>query len=95
MNDLEPTLGPNDWWQKGLLAVIATLSSLVAFFYRKLESNNREAITNLQLNLAKQEARSEQCEKDRLELFRTQVEQQTKIAALEEQIKEIKPSRAT
>ena len=30
MNDLEPALGPNDWWQKGLLAVIATLSSIVA-----------------------------------------------------------------
>lgn len=90
MDGTEPTMGPNDWWVKGVLAVIATLSSIVAFFYRKLESNNREAITDLQKNLAKQEARSEKCEQDRLELFRTQVIQQTEIASLKQELQEIK-----
>ena len=90
MPDIEPTIGPSDWWQKGALAVIATLSSIVAFFYRKLETSNREAIAELQKNLAKQESRSEQCEKDRTELFRTQVRQETEIATLKLELKEIK-----
>jgi septal ring factor EnvC (AmiA/AmiB activator) len=90
MADLEPTLGPSDWWQKGALAVIATLSSIVAFFYKKLESNNREAITELQKTLVKQEAKTDQCEKDRLELFRCQVRQETEIATLKLELQEIK-----
>lgn len=93
MADLEPTLGPSDWWQKGALAVIATLSSIVAFFYRKLESNNREAITELQKNLAKQEAKADQCEKDRTELFRCQIKQETEIATLKLEIQELKDKR--
>jgi hypothetical protein len=90
MSDIEPTLGPNDWWQKGALAVIATLSSIVAFFYRKLEANNREAIQELQRNLVKQETKSDQCEKDRTELFRCQIKQETEIAALKLEIEKLK-----
>jgi hypothetical protein len=94
MSDIEPTLGPNDWWQKGALGVIATLSSIVAFFYRKLEANNREAIEDLKKLLVKQEARSEQCEKDRLELFRCQIKQETEIAALKQEMTEFKDKRS-
>ena len=93
MDGTEPTM-PNDWWVKGVLAVIATLSSIVAFFYRKLESNNREAITELQKNLTKQEARSEACEKDRLEIFKTQVLQQSEITALKDKINELESRTA-
>jgi hypothetical protein len=85
---------PSDWWVKGALTVIATLSSIVALFYRKLESNNTKAITDLQTNLIKQEARSEKCEADRLELFRTQVKQETEIAALKEELANIKSRTA-
>lgn len=93
MDGTEPTM-PNDWWVKGVLAVIATLSSIVAFFYRKLESNNSSAITELRDNLTKQEARSEKCEQDRLELFRTQVLQQAEIATLKEELSNIKSRTA-
>ena len=93
MDGAEPTM-PNDWWVKGVLAVIATLSSIVAFFYRKLESNNSSAITELRDNLTKQEARSEKCEQDRLELFRTQVLQQAEIATLKEELSNIKSRTA-
>lgn len=81
---------PSDWWVKGALTVIATLSSIVALFYRKLESNNTKAITDLQTNLIKQEAKTDQCEKDRLELFRCQVRQETEIATLKLEIQELK-----
>jgi hypothetical protein len=89
MSDIEPTI-PSDWWQKGALAVIATLSSIVAFFYKKLEGSNQVAIADLQKNLIKQETKTDQCEKDRLELFRTQVRQETELATLKLEIKELK-----
>jgi hypothetical protein len=92
MDGTEPT--PNDWWVKGVLTVIATLSTIVAFFYRKLESTNAKAIEDLQKNLVKQEVRSDDCEKNRLELYKTQILQQVEITALKQEINNLKSRTA-
>lgn len=94
MDGTEPTINPNDWWVKGVLGVIATLSTIVAFFYRKLESTNTKAIEDLQKSLIKQEVRSEDCEKNRLELYKTQIEQQVEITALKQEINNLKSRTA-
>lgn len=75
-----------DWVQKGILAIIAALTSVIAYFYRQLESNNRTTIDELKKEVAANKARIEIIETERLSMYEHKGEMQNKIINLQEEV---------
>ena len=75
-----------DWVQKGILAIIAALTSVIAYFYRQLESNNRTTIDELKKEVATNKARIEIIETERLSLYEHKGEMQNEIINLQEEV---------
>ncbi len=75
-----------DWVQKGILAIIAALTSVIAYFYRQLESNNRTTIDELKKEVATNKARIEIIETERLSMYEHKGEMQNKIINLQEEV---------
>ncbi len=85
----DPTLIP-DWVQKGVLAIIATLTSIIAYFYRQLETQNRQSITDLKADSMAYKSKIDLMDKERLDLYRLQGELKATVTLLQEEIKDLR-----
>ena len=86
------------WVASGILGIMTLLASLVAMFYKKVESENTKAIAKLELTNVKLEEtikhlekKSDDCEADRLGLHKLCARHEAKIAVLEELTKDLVP----
>lgn len=76
-----------DWVQKGILAIIAALTSVIAYFYRQLESNNRTTIDELKKEVAANKARIEIVEAERLTMYEHKGAMQNEISNLQDEVR--------
>ncbi len=85
--DFQSLLG---WVLAGVLTIVATLSSVVAFLYKRLDSNNAKTIAALETRCDMLQKKVDECEKDRLDLHRQMAKMEVKIALLEDEMKEFR-----
>ncbi len=89
------------WVLWGVLVVISTLATAVAFLYKAMENKNRSAIDDMKqqygLLIASMDAQiknmalhAERCDKERLELYTQSIKQDEKIAHLQLEINAIR-----
>jgi hypothetical protein len=78
------------WVAAGISTVIATLASVVAYLYHRLDANNAKTITALEGRCDLLQKKVDECETDRLLLHRQMAKLEVKIAMLEDEIKELR-----
>lgn len=84
-----------DWVQKGLLAMLATLSTIVAHFYRHIVKNYETTINELKVQVSDQQVKSAACESHRFELATKVAKLEVEVPLLREQLEEIRNNNNT
>lgn len=79
-----------DWVQKGILAIIAALTSVIAYFYRQIEVNNRTTIEDLKTQAKTNNDRITALEHERLALYEGRGRLLEEVANLKEEVNELK-----
>lgn len=78
------------WVLAGVASIVGTLSTVVAYLFRKSEFDNAQAIKKLEEHNAEVAKKADDCEKDRTTLFATCEVLKVKVENLETTIK-LKP----
>ena len=78
------------WVLAGVASIIATLSTVVAFLYKRLDANNARTIAALETRCDLLQKKVDECERDRLDLHRQMAKMEVKIALLEDEMKELR-----
>ena len=78
------------WVLAGVASIIATLSTVVAFLYKRLDANNARTIGVLETRCDLLQKKVDECEKDRLDLHRQLAKMEIKITLLEDEMKELR-----
>ena len=79
------------WVLAAIATVVATLSTTVAFLYRKLDANNSELIKELRDECHDLQEKSKACDDDRLILHKLVARLEAKVSILEDLVKEAHP----
>lgn len=76
--------GMTGWVLAAIASVAATLTSAIAFLYKKLDANNAKTIAALETRCDILDKRNDKCEEDRLLLHKTVSKHEVEIAILKE-----------
>lgn len=79
-----------DWVQKGILAIIAALTSVIAYFYRQIEVNNRTTIDDLKKQGEINNSRITALEQERLSLYESRGRLLEEVENLKDEVNELK-----
>lgn len=83
------TSGLTGWVLAGIGAIVSTLLTGVVTLFRMRESENAQAITKLEQNLATINGKADKCEEDRHLLFTSCKVLETKMAMLDSRMSSI------
>jgi hypothetical protein len=75
------------WVLGGIATVVATLSTVVAALYKKLDANNARTILVLEARCDLLDKRNDACEADRVDLHKICAKHEAEIAMLKERTK--------
>jgi hypothetical protein len=75
------------WVLGGVATIVATLTTVVAALYKKLDANNAKTILALEARCDLLDKRNDLCESDRVELHKICAKHEVEIAMLKERTK--------
>lgn len=90
MSDTPGSSSVPDWVQKGILAIIAALTSVIAYFFRQLQHVSQTTIDELKKDQAESKARITAIENERLTWYEKRGEMLTIIAKQQNEIDDLK-----
>jgi hypothetical protein len=80
----EADTGLTGWVLAAIASIGATLASVIALLYKKLDANNARTIAALEARCDILDKRNDKCEEDRIELYKICAKHETEIGMLKD-----------